>query len=126
MYTVVWTIRLVQFQPFHAISHICRRDDHHVQLEVDMLVSREMRKDRGHVTASRQPADGDAARINVERLGVAYCPFDCIPAVVYAGWKGKLGRHPIVYIDDFDVGFVAHVPAPGGFTLQTTKHPTTY
>ena len=44
-------------------------------------------------------------------------PFNCFPTVVYRDWKLILRAHAVVDVNDFYIGLVAHLPAPGRLRL---------
>lgn len=78
------------------------------------------------MASRRQSADRNTLRINVQGFSVVDGPLYSIPAIVYACRKGELRGHSVIYVDDFNVGFIAHVSTPGLFTLQPTEYPTSW
>lgn len=56
-----------------AISHVCRRDGHEVKLNVNALVSGQMREDSRYLPTGREATEGDALGINVQRGGIVDC-----------------------------------------------------
>lgn len=123
MHALIGAIRATEFQVFQTIPHVCCRNNHQMQLEFDTFIACKMCQDSCHLPTCRQSANRNTMRIDVQRFGVCYHPFHCIPAVIDAGREWVLGRHSIVYIDDCDVRFVDHVATPSGFRVEASKHP---
>lgn len=98
-----------------------------------------MRHYSSHVAASRQAADGNTVRFDVqfrcrltsllisesadkvlEIVRSASYPLDDLPRIIDGCRKGELRRHTVVDVDDFDVDIVADAATPRRLAFKTS------